>query len=166
MKRIYLVRHAKADSYDQSVADVDRPLVASGREDARAMAEYLLSNNILAERIISSPALRAFSTAQIFALAGLFKEGDIVLEPALYDSTAQDYFRILCEQDDSISSLFIFGHNPSISELMSSLSKGRELELSTCNVALLEFSVDSWETIEHRSGRNLGILSPSIIKAL
>ncbi len=166
MKSIYLVRHAKPDSYDQGIADVDRPLSGNGIDEAGSMAKYLLSKNIKADKIICSPALRAFSTAKIFAETGLFMETAIVLESELYDSSSQAYFRIICRQDDTVSSLFLFGHNPSISELLSSLSKGRELEMSTCNVAMLEFSVDSWTMIEPRSGKNLGILSPSIIKAL
>lgn len=166
MKNLYLVRHAKPDSYDQDVADIDRSLIESGIEEARLMCKYLLAQNIKVDRILCSPALRTFSTAQIFAEAGLFKEASIVLMQELYNSSVKDYIKILSEQSDSVSSLFLFGHNPSISELLGYLSKGRELEMSTCSVAQLEFSVDSWKMIEQRGGKNLGTLNPSSLKSL
>lgn len=165
MKTLFLVRHAKPDSYDPSVADIDRPLIDAGIHEARIIAEHLLKSKVETNLVISSPALRAKSTAEIFSNAGLFDMKAIQLRSSLYESSAKEYLDMIHQQDDSFSTLMIFGHNPSISELLSSLSIGRELELGTCHVAILIFQVDSWQEIEYRTGKNSGILTPAALKS-
>ena len=41
MKRLFLLRHAKAQPQDGAVEDFDRPLMLVGMQDAGAMARYL-----------------------------------------------------------------------------------------------------------------------------
>ena len=41
MKTLYLVRHAKSDWGDQSLADFDRPLNKRGKKDAPFMGKVL-----------------------------------------------------------------------------------------------------------------------------
>ena len=67
MKTILLVRHAKSSWENFSVNDEERPLNPRGKKDAPEMAKRLLKKNILIDVFLSSPALRAKTTAEIFA---------------------------------------------------------------------------------------------------
>jgi 2,3-bisphosphoglycerate-dependent phosphoglycerate mutase len=64
MKQLYLVRHAQT-RYDPAVADEDRPLTPTGREQAAALSTVLLGLGI--EEIHSSPFRRCVDTITPFA---------------------------------------------------------------------------------------------------
>src|SRR5665213_35948 len=65
MKRLFLLRHAKAQPADGSVEDFDRTLMLSGMQDAGAMARYLSKNDHEIELILCSPAARTVQTAEL-----------------------------------------------------------------------------------------------------
>lgn len=163
MKRIYLVRHAKPEAYDQAVSDMNRPLSESGVKEAHVVSQHIYLGKPNIDIVLCSPALRTKSTAEIFAESGLFEFSSIKFIAALYNSSAQEYLSIIQEQEDKNESLFLFGHNPSISELVSHLSNLRILEMSTCNVACLEFEADSWKSLLPHTGRSPGIISPAAL---
>jgi phosphohistidine phosphatase len=64
MKKLLLIRHAKA-THDIGYADFERPLKPSGMEDAELMAFIVKKNGTVPQIIITSPALRTQSTADI-----------------------------------------------------------------------------------------------------
>ena len=67
MKLLYLVRHAKSSWRDDNLSDAERPLNKRGERDAPFMADLLQRKGINPDLMVSSPALRALSTAKIFA---------------------------------------------------------------------------------------------------
>lgn len=67
MKTLVLVRHAKSSWDNPDWSDFERPLNKRGNRDAPFMAEVLKSKNIIPDFMISSPAIRAKSTALYFA---------------------------------------------------------------------------------------------------
>ena len=69
-KRLILIRHAKSDWGNPSVRDFDRPLNKRGNANAPEMGQRMVSQNIYPELIVSSPALRALTTAKYFAKIG------------------------------------------------------------------------------------------------
>jgi len=66
MKRILFVRHAKSSWSDMSLPDNKRPLNKRGVRDAPDMAQRCKDYGIDVDLIISSSAVRAFSTAEEF----------------------------------------------------------------------------------------------------
>jgi phosphohistidine phosphatase len=66
MKRVVLVRHAKAVAYGYE-DDFNRDLRDSGVIDAQRVSNELKARGVFPDKIISSPALRALKTARIFA---------------------------------------------------------------------------------------------------
>ena len=66
MKTLYLIRHAKSDRSIGELSDIDRPLNQRGYNDAHKMSLILKDKKIIPDLIISSPAIRALSTALIF----------------------------------------------------------------------------------------------------
>ena len=67
MKTLFLVRHAKSSRDDPSLPDRDRPLDDRGKRDAPTMGKRLAKRDVKPDLLLSSPALRALTTAQLMA---------------------------------------------------------------------------------------------------
>lgn len=166
MKKLFLIRHAKSSWSYPSLPDIDRPLNERGYRDAHAMSEYLARQKSLPDIIISSPAIRAVSTALIFSRTLKFDEGGISLLPSLYESTTGEYLRAVRAQDKQYSNLFLVAHNPTISEFFSLLTSNREEDLSTCAIAIAEFEIDEWEKADFGLAVNRGVLRPAMLSSV
>ena len=67
MKTLYLARHAKSDWGNEVLKDIDRPLNNRGYSDAYIQSVKFSTDQKHPDLIISSPAVRAFTTAGIFS---------------------------------------------------------------------------------------------------
>ncbi len=67
-KILLLLRHSEYQWKKTNVIDFDKPLTEKGMYNARKMGYLLLKLNTVPDRIISSPAKRAASTAEIVKL--------------------------------------------------------------------------------------------------
>jgi phosphohistidine phosphatase len=106
-----------------------------------------LKKEFAAEAIfVSSPAVRAFSTALVFSAAYQVQGDSILLDNRLYDSEVADYFEVIRELPSSMSSAFIFGHNDVISETAFKLLKDPSVEsLRTCGVVWIGSEALTWK---------------------
>ena len=166
MKKIFLVRHAKSSWSNDSLQDIDRPLNDRGYKNAHEMADFLLRSGYRADIFLSSSAIRAISTALIFSRAGLIDETKIQIHPSLYEGNPETYLKVINGQSDNLSSLFLFAHNPTISEVWNLMVKGRLNEMTTCNVARIEYPVESWQQIAFGNGKNAGFYKPGMLGAM
>jgi phosphohistidine phosphatase len=146
MKTLYLVRHAKSSRADPSLADRDRPLDDRGTRDAPTMARRLARRRVNPDLLVSSPALRALTTAQLFAKELGCKRKDIVVDGRLYASSPEQLLAVVQELDDKLDRVMLFGHNPEFSELARRLSSEFG-EMPTCAVAELDFDTKSWADV-------------------
>ena len=80
MKTIYLLRHAKSSWDDSSLSDKQRPLAKRGLQNAPQMGARFAARDEQLEQVISSPAKRAHTTAQLFCEACGFEPRDIVVD--------------------------------------------------------------------------------------
>jgi len=101
---------------------------AADRADLRA------GRDVKPDVILSSPALRALTTAQLVAGELGYATRDIVVDERLNTSSAESLLSAVRALDNKLSSAMVFGHNPEMSELASGLS-GSDLEMVTCAVA-------------------------------
>lgn len=148
MKKLLLIRHAKA-THDTGYEDFERPLKPSGLEDAAMIAARLKGDGIVPQLLITSPALRAQSTANIFTEhLSLAKPRT---EMKIYDASQAALLNIVTSLPDNYDFIGLAGHNPGFSEVLSYLTNDfRDME--TCAVALITFDVDSWAEIGHGTG--------------
>ena len=148
MKTLFLIRHAKSDWSIPGLGDFDRPLNQRGYVDAHKMGAYLKSENSGQILLASSSAVRAISTALIFAKEIKYPQGKISIHPELYEAEANIYIEILKSTDEKFESLYIFGHNPTISKVIVLLSGTPMSDVPTCAVTIIKFITGSWkETI-------------------
>lgn len=150
MKTLLLIRHAKAEQ-GGIFADFERPLKPRGIDDSTMMANRLKSKGIIPQAIVSSPAMRTLSTAEVFSHQ-LSIPGDIQINKAIYEASDAALFHIITDLPDKYDFVALVGHNPGIAQILHYLS-GEYQDIPTCTIALLQFEADSWKEITCESGK-------------
>ena len=161
MKKLFVIRHAKSSWKDYSLDDFDRPLNKRGFLNAPFMGDYLKFRSIVPDIILSSPALRAKTTAKIIANKVQYDK-KIVYEKNIYEAGTSTLHNILSTLDNRYNTVFIIGHNPGLNLLVDSYV-GLNENIPTCGVVELEVQVDSWKDI---SSENIKLLSFNYPKKL
>lgn len=149
MKKLFLIRHAKSDWNNAVLQDIERPLNERGYNAAHFMSERLRETPDL---IITSPAIRAASTALIFARHLNYNANNIIIKQELYDTNVKEYLSVIKKMDNACHSLMLFGHNPIISDFADSLIDELPMEMPTCAIAGIEFKINAWSDLKPKSG--------------
>lgn len=153
MKTLYLVRHAKSSWDNANLADFDRPLNKRGQKAAPFMAKLMSENNVQVDRIISSPANRALTTAETFCEVLGYPLEKIEQRIEIYEGGINQMLQIVREIPDSCSSAMLFGHNPTITSFANFIS-GEHLEnIVTCGVVRIDLKTDFWQQTLMDSGK-------------
>lgn len=155
MKTLFLVRHAKSSRDDPSLADRERPLNDRGLHDAPMMGQRLSRSGMKPDRIVSSPALRALTTAQLIADAIGFPRQDIAIDDSIYESSPERLLAVIRGLDDKLDCVMVVGHNPEFAELAHRLAP-EITEMPTCAVAEFRFDARAWADV--------GVLDPAKVK--
>ncbi|MGV3764013.1 SixA phosphatase family protein [Parapedobacter sp.] len=160
-KHLFIIRHAKSDwSFD--VSDFDRPLNSRGFRNAPKMAKRLADYAIKPQQLVSSPAKRAITTAQIFAEYLAIPVNEIKLEPRIYEALPNTLLQIINEWDDSVDSVAFFGHNPGLTLLVNYLADENVYNLTTSSIVHLRFDdVTEWAAISGGMGTNVWLAEPN-----
>jgi phosphohistidine phosphatase len=160
MKTLYLIRHAKSDRNDASLSDYDRPLSHRGMKDAPFMGSKLLEKGIYPDLILSSPALRAKTTALAIAEALSYPPDSIRYDHALYASDVETILSLIRDISPSVETLFVFGHNPEFTECANLLTDGNIDNIPTCGVVATRLRKDDWKSIGTNSAEISGFYFP------
>ncbi len=157
-KYIYIIRHAKSSWTDPLIADHDRPLDSRGLRDAPVMADVLKQSGYVIDKIVSSTANRARTTAGYFAETyGL----EIELENQLYHGTPDHYMDVMQVQPETVMALAMFGHNPGITWLANLLKNNVIDNVPTCGIIICSVNSDIlWQNIEWNDITLVSILTP------
>lgn len=150
MKKLILIRHAKSSWDKPWQNDHDRPLAERGLRDAPEMAKRLKKRGIQPEIILSSTALRAIQTAKITAQELNFPEEKIETEKNLFHASPNMILKIIHMQKDTHDTLFVFGHNPGLNELINEL--GVDLDnLPTSGQIGFKLDAESWSELNRKN---------------
>jgi phosphohistidine phosphatase len=152
MKTLFLVRHAKSSRDDPSLPDRERPLNDRGMQDAPMMGKRLAQRRVKPDLIVSSPALRALTTAQRVAEELGYGREDIAVDDRLYASSADALLGVIGALNNKLHRVMIFGHNPEFTDLAHRLSN-EIVDMPTCAVAEFSFDTEAWS--------NVGTLQPA-----
>lgn len=146
MKTLYLLRHAKSDWNDSSLADRERPLTARGERDAAKMSKRWLRRHATPELIVSSPAVRALATAKAIA-RGLDSDFErVVIIDRLYAAPAHALVGVIEGFDDNLERVLLVGHNPGLTDL-AHLFSTQITHMPTCALAEFRFNSKTWSGI-------------------
>ena len=146
MKTLFLVRHAKSSRDDTRLPDKDRPLNDRGKRDAPKMGKRLAKRDVKPELILSSPAMRALTTAEMIAKKLDYKRKKIVVDGRLYPGDADEMLTVIQRLDDELERVMLFGHNPALTDLAHRLSSDI-VHMPTCAVAKFKFRAKSWSSV-------------------
>jgi phosphohistidine phosphatase len=146
MKTLFLIRHAKSSRDDPTLIDRERPLDDRGLQAAARMGKRLAKCDAKPDLLVSSPALRALTTAQLFADELGYEHKDIVVDDRLYASSAGDLLAVIHALDKKVDRVMLFGHNPEIAELARRLSS-EIIDMPTCAVAEFRFDTNTWSDV-------------------
>ena len=116
------------------------------------MAERLLNRHIIPQLLVSSPALRAFTTAKQFADVFNIDKKQIQTEPEIYEASASTLLNVVNKLDNKYDLIAVFGHNPGITNLAVNLCDTEAYDIPTCGVVLIEFQFDDWKLISQGTG--------------
>jgi phosphohistidine phosphatase len=151
-KRLVLIRHGKS-LYDDYVAnDMERHLAARGYHDVEQTALWLKQNNIFPDAMVSSPAIRAYSTCLIVANHFSFQAEKVLIKDAIYEASDNALLYVINELPAIADTVFLFGHNPAFTSIVSKLTNEEFRHLPTSAAVIIEFNQVQWNEIDLHSG--------------
>ncbi|MEH6656150.1 SixA phosphatase family protein [Leeuwenhoekiella marinoflava] len=161
MKTLYLIRHAKS-SWEFDLNDHERPLNDRGLDDASKMGAFIREKITMPQRIVSSGAVRAKTTALLYLKALGIPEEQLELSNELYDfnGTGLDNFIRSC--DDSIDRLMVFGHNNALTYWVNQYGDKSIDNVATAAFTQINFDVERWEDVDQ--GKTTRYVKPKQLK--
>jgi phosphohistidine phosphatase len=110
--KLYFLRHAEAaDGPD----DAARPLTPKGRQQSRAVGQFLEEAGVKFDAAYSSPLVRARQTAEIVLdITGLVKPDKLQLVNALLNETSERDFASWLRSMPQATQVLLSGHSPSL----------------------------------------------------
>ncbi|UOQ72753.1 SixA phosphatase family protein [Hymenobacter cellulosilyticus] len=148
MKTLYLMRHAKSSWNFDDLTDQERPLNDRGRTDAPRMGQALAKRNIRLDLLVSSPAVRALSTAALVAKELEYAHNQIQVNDRIYRAEVPDLVDIVRQLPDAADSVLLVGHNPTITDFANVISPSPLNELPTAAIVCIKFDCASWAEID------------------
>lgn len=153
MKKLYIIRHAKSDWSGFGESDFERGLNSRGKKDATKISKKLFGERPIPELIVSSTALRAKLTAEIFAEGLKLNKNEILFFDQLYHATSEMIFQTIASISDNYNHIALVCHNPGITDFANQLVPGVHLDnMPTTGVFALDADAEKWQDFE-QSGK-------------
>lgn len=149
MKRLWLLRHAKAVPADKASADFARRLAERGEHDAHRIGERLARQSPLPTAILASPSARTRRTAEI--VADVLKQPGLVttFDDRLYLGSAAMLATVIAASDPRLDALLVVGHNPGLSELALELVTRLPVDdLPTSGLVGIDIASEAWSGLD------------------
>ena len=159
MKKLYIVRHTQKEE-EFTKDDYDRDLSPEGLEKAKLNAENFAKKNIPIDLIVASPAIRTKKTAEIFADALDYKKS-IMYNEVLYMAFVNELFETISYTFDTVDSMLLVGHNPSLTALAITLVGFKE-KFEQGAIMQIIFDCDSWIDISVENAKLVFYELPNI----
>lgn len=175
MKYLTVVRHAKS-SWDQpGAADHDRPLNERGLRSAPAVARFLsktyFGGNGAApllpspERIISSTALRAMTTAQLMMEPLKLPPSALTLDSRLYLAEPDAVLDVVRHVSEDSPHAMIFGHNPGLHDFVDKmLARTTVPAMPTCATVIMSLPHEFWGMADWREAQLIAYVTPKALE--
>lgn len=135
---LYIVRHAKSSWDHPDLDDFHRPLNKRGLRDAPRMARLFAESFGVVDQWLTSPAIRALSTAVFHASATGRGYDRIRIDPRIYAAEYPTLVEVIQDLEEGLDSVALFGHNPGVSDLLRVLTGVHHEDLPTLGTVRLE----------------------------
>lgn len=152
MKQLFLIRHAKSSAGYRGMADHDRPLNRRGFHAASDMGKRMSSWQWQPQQLVSSSAVRAWSTTELIANELKYDVNNIEIEPAIYEATSAELLHVIQGLEDGFQRVALVGHNPGFTMIANLLGRCDIDNVPTCGIVVLQFEVNTWASISPGEG--------------
>jgi phosphohistidine phosphatase len=117
--RVYILRHATAETRGPGVPDAQRQLTPEGKQELKAVLKQAHAAGVFPEAILTSPWLRALETAQ---MAGKALRCERVVEtrallPDVPPALVLKEIRAVRNEKRNANQVMVAGHEPQLSRL-------------------------------------------------
>src|SRR6478609_7439918 len=171
MRRLLLLRHAKAERSEAGIEDRVRSLIDRGRKDAAKLGAYMATHGLVPDRVAASPSARTQETWK-FAAAAFRPAPAASSSERLYNATPSAILGVIKETPAAAHTLLIVGHNPGLHELALMLIASGDVDtrerlreqLPTSGLVVIDFAFDDWSRLHPRCGRLERFVSPKSLE--
>ena len=153
MKTLTILRHAKSSWDNPDIIDFDRPLNERGQRNAPEMGQRMKVAGIRPSLIISSPAVRAWTTAKLIASELTYPTEFLQREKDLYHAGISRLFDVIARQDEGFNSIIVVGHNPGLTDLANELVPGLTSNLPTAGYVSIAIDTETWDLRARKSAK-------------
>ncbi|KAA6439983.1 phosphohistidine phosphatase [Dyadobacter flavalbus] len=151
-KTLVLVRHATAEDQTFRIKDFDRNLNSKGLSEAAAMGKWLAESGVKPDIFITSPASRAYKTAEIISGKLGVNASSLITNADIYEGGPQSYLNAVNTVPENFSMLMLFGHNPDISYFAEYLTGSNLGSMKKGSIAIIDFDDLNWAEISAKTG--------------
>lgn len=154
MKRLFLLRHAKAGFDLTGQADADRVLTHAGKQDVVKLAYKIKGRNERIDLAYTSQALRTRQTLDtLLEICGdCFEKTEVV--PSLYQASESTVLELIGALPEQALRVMLVGHNPAMTQLSNLLATDLRLDhLPPSGLMVLDFEVRHWREVSVGKGK-------------
>jgi phosphohistidine phosphatase len=171
VKRLLLLRHAKAVPGGAKIDDHGRALAQRGRTDAPKIGRYIRKRDLVPNLILCSTSKRTSETAEL-AFADFPEQPVMEFLDALYLAEPETIVSLLRQRARDAGSVCVVGHNPGLEASATLLARDPiarkekdafdaiEEKFPTGALAILDFEIRRWRELEPRSGALVEFVRP------
>ncbi|HEY6832576.1 MAG TPA: histidine phosphatase family protein [Pseudolabrys sp.] len=172
MRRLLLLRHAKAERPEPGIEDRARTLVERGRREAAHIGAYMAAHALVPDRVLVSPAKRTQETWKHAGSAFRPAPAAAMVEK-LYDATPNALLAAIKDAPAGAHTLLVVAHNPGLHEVALTLIASGDIEtreqlhekLPTSGLVIIDFAFDAWNKLHPQSGRLERYVTPKSLEA-
>lgn len=114
------------------------------------MATKLIKKEIRFDLILTSPAIRAITTAQIISNQLDHKQRFLEVDKKLYQADSTSLLAIARRVHKKIKSVMLVAHNPALEDFVL-LITGESVLMQTCGLIELSFEFKDWKDLDKAS---------------
>lgn len=148
MKTLYIVRHAKSSWESPDTDDLNRPIIENGIRKTKKIIDYLLSEKVVVDLIISSHAKRAIETANLIADSLNYKQTEIIINYNIYNNDEDSMMNEVYALPNDKNNIMLIGHNPTFTQFANLFLIKKIDFLPTSAVISISFETEKWENVE------------------
>lgn len=152
MKQLVFVRHSIAEDSNNSTDDFSRNLTPKGIERINKVLQKLEPALIHNAILLTSTANRCIQTCHYFAQHFNISSHQIKQESYLYSCFREhSFYYFLEELVADKTNVWIFGHNPMLSNLTEQLLNKKFYSLPKCAVVVFKSTANTWMELNHEN---------------
>lgn len=168
MRRLMLLRHAKAEKSAPGGGDFDRALSARGREESPRIGGYMAHHGLYPNLVVASPAKRTRETWELVAPAFPAPPA-VAWEDRLYNADTETLLDLV--KAARSPALLLIGHNPGLHDFARLVIAAGDVDarerlnegLPTAGLLVIDFPLENWGNLHARSGRLDRFVSPRLL---